>query len=106
MDVGDIDDELVVRPTATVRRTRALADLSRQMAGVSVTNVFTTPHINNQTPSFMMTPAPSPDEMIIQLRGRKNPVTWSPLSINGVQKLAQYDITPPKGKLFFFTIQY
>ena len=84
--------------TPHVIRTRgALNDLSRQLAGVSVT-LMQTPNAHNQIPSSLMTPSPSPDEMIIQLRGRKNPVTWSPLSINGVQKLAHYEITPPKGK--------
>ena len=95
MDIGA--DEIEATPA--VRRTRgALHDLSRQLAGVTVT-LLSTPNTNNQLPSSMMTPSQSPDEMIIQLRGRKNPVTWSPLSINGVQKLAQYEITPPKGKI-------
>lgn len=94
----DGDDVLVNgRGTPHVIRTRgALADLSRQLAGVSMT-LLSTPNTHNQLPSSLLTPSPSPDEMIIQLRGRKNPVTWSPLSINGVQKLAHYEITPPKG---------
>lgn len=77
------------------RRTRgALADLSRQMAGVAVT-LLTTP--NNQLPSSFDTPASSPEEMVIKHRGKKNPVTWSPFSVNEVRKLAQYEVTPPKG---------
>lgn len=105
---AEIDDMAGNRATPAMRRTRgALNDLSRQLAGVSVT-FLATPNTNNHLPSSMMTPSQSPDEMIIQLRGRKNPVTWSPLSINGVQKLAQYEITPPKGKqqIFFFSHEW
>ena len=93
--------EAVNRETPTVRRTRgALADLSRQLAGVTVgMTLLNTPNGNIQMPSSLMSPAPSPDEMIIRLRGRKKtPITWSPASENGVKKLAQYDTTPPKGK--------
>lgn len=82
----------------TARRTRgALADLSRQMAGVAV-SFLTTP--NNQVPSSMETPSSSPEEMVIKLRGQKNPVTWSPMSLNEVRKLSHYEITPPKGKKY------
>jgi len=86
------------RGTPAAHRTRgALADLSRQLAGVTVT-LLSTPNSNIQLPSSMMSPAPSPDEMIITLRGRKKapPITWSPLSQTGVQKFSQYEITPPK----------
>ena len=80
------------------RRTRgALADLSRKMAGVAV-SFFATP--NNQLPSSMDTPASSPEEMVIKLRGQKNPITWSPFSLNEVKKLSNYEVTPPKGKHF------
>lgn len=80
------------------RRTRgALADLSsvsRQLAGMTVT-LLNTPNVH--MPSSMMSPAPSPDEMIIRLRGRKKtPITWSPASVDGVQKLSQYQVTPTK----------
>ena len=88
------------RGTPAAHRTRgALADLSRQLAGVTVT-LLSTPNSNIQLPSSMMSPAPSPDEMIITLRGRKKapPITWSPLSQTGVQKFSQYEITPPKGR--------
>jgi len=87
-----------IRGTPAAHRTRgALADLSRQLAGVSVT-LLSTPNSNIQLPSSMISPAPSPDEMIITLRGRKKtpPITWSPLSQTGVQKFCQYEITPPK----------
>ena len=85
------------------RRTRgALADLSsvsRQLAGMTVT-LLNTPNVH--MPSSMMSPAPSPDEMIIRLRGRKKtPITWSPASVDGVQKLSQYQVTPTKGFFFF-----
>ena len=77
----------------TIRRTRgALADLSRQLIAVSL---LTTP--NNQMPSSMDTPTSSPEEMVIKLRGQKNPVTWSPLSLNEVRKLSHYEVTPTKG---------
>jgi hypothetical protein len=80
-----------------IRRTRgALADLSRQLVAVSL---LTTP--NNQMPSSMdtpFTPTSSPEEMVIKLRGQKNPVTWSPLSLNEVRKLSNYEVTPTKGK--------
>ncbi|EFX77859.1 hypothetical protein DAPPUDRAFT_305307 [Daphnia pulex] len=76
----------------TIRRTRgALADLSRQLIAVSL---LTTP--NNQMPSSMDTPTSSPEEMVIKLRGQKNPVTWSPLSLNEVRKLSHYEVTPTK----------
>ena len=90
-----------IRGTPAAHRTRgALADLSRQLAGVSVT-LLSTPNSNIQLPSSMISPAPSPDEMIITLRGRKKtpPITWSPLSQTGVQKFSQYEITPPKGEI-------
>nr|CAH0102433.1 unnamed protein product [Daphnia galeata] len=78
-----------------IRRTRgALADLSRQLVAVSL---LTTP--NNQMPSSMdtpFTPTSSPEEMVIKLRGQKNPVTWSPLSLNEVRKLSNYEVTPTK----------
>ena len=85
--------------TPAARRTRgALAELSRQFAGVTMT-LLTPPNMNMQMPSSMMSPAPSPDEMIIRLRGRKKtPITWSPASETGVKKLSQLEITPPKGK--------
>ncbi len=94
MEVGDGGT------TPAFRRTRgALADLSRQLAGVTVTtHLFATPNNNIQMPSSLMSPAPSPDEMIIRLRGRKKtPITWSPASETGVKKLSQFEITPPKG---------
>ncbi|XP_057377603.1 uncharacterized protein LOC130699265 isoform X3 [Daphnia carinata] len=84
-------DAEATTPT-TIRRTRgALADLSRQLVAVSL---LTTP--NNQMPSSMDTPASSPEEMVIKLRGQKNPVTWSPFSVNEVRKLSHYEITPTK----------
>lgn len=60
----------------------------------SVTNVFcllvmsrannnTITHLNSQInlmniPPSYLSPSPSPDELIIQQRGRRKPVTWSP----------------------------
>jgi len=100
MEGNDVRVNEQVTPHVIRTRGTGLNDLSRQLAGVSVrSTLLSTPNTHNQIPSSLMTPSPSPDEMIIQLRGRKNPVTWSPLSINGVQKLAHYEITPPKGKL-------
>ena len=90
-----------LRGTPATHRTRgALADLSRQLAGVTVT-LLSTPNNNIQLPSSMISPAPSPDEMVISLRGRKKtpPITWSPLSQTGVQKFCQYEVTPPKGNM-------
>lgn len=78
-----------------LRRTRgALADLSRQMADVAVT-LLASP--DNQIPSSFNTPASSPEEMVIKLRGQKNPVTWSPLSLKEVRKLTNFEKTPTKG---------
>ena len=47
----------------------------------------------------VMSPSPSlsPEDMVIQLRGRKKtPINWNSASLDGVQKLSQYQVTPTK----------
>lgn len=91
MDNPNIANQQTMTPTA-IRQTRgALSDLSRQMTATLLTSP------SNQISSSLNTPASSPEEMLIKLRGQRNPVTWSPFSIKEVRKLSHYEITPPKG---------
>lgn len=105
-----MEEDSLTTPTGNRRNTRAaLAEIPMRLgqlrvtqqpfAPVNLNNTFT-PGFDNSpvaVPSSFLSPAPSPDELVIQQRGRRHiPVSWSP-DIEGKKNSFQSNIrTPPK----------
>lgn len=73
-------------PRRSTRRRSALSEISPEEAAIRTSNVSEATDVRGSTPS--------PDEMIIQQRGRRRkPITWSPLDYNKTNLLG-----PPRDK--------